>query len=174
MTLPPGTTEHKSKASQRPPVRCAVVTVSDSRTEATDESGDLIRRLLLRDGHQVVHSALLKNDEGATRALAQQLVADESVDAIILTGGTGLSHRDRTIEAVESLFTRTIPGFGELFRHVSFTEQIGPAAMLSRAAAGACGGTLIVTLPGSRAAVELALTRLLLPELSHLVYELSR
>ncbi len=174
MTLPPGTTEHKAKADERPPVRCAVVTVSDSRSEATDQSGDLIRRLLAGDGHIVAQSALLKNDEVATRALVVRLIADDAVDAIILTGGTGLSKRDRTIDAIEPLFTRSIPGFGELFRHVSFTEQIGAAAMLSRAAAGVAGTTLIVALPGSRAAVELALERLVLPEIAHLVYELNR
>lgn len=174
MTLPPGTTEHKTKAGQRPAIRCAVVTVSDSRTEATDESGDLIRSLLGGHGHAVTRSALLRNDEAATRTLVEALINDDSIDAVILTGGTGLSRRDRTIEAVMPLFTREIPGFGELFRHVSYSEQIGAAAMLSRATAGVAQGTLIVALPGSRAAVELALTRILLQELAHLVYEINR
>jgi molybdenum cofactor biosynthesis protein B len=174
VTLPAGTTEHKAKARERPPVRCAVVTVSDSRTEATDESGALMRRLLTEAGHPVVASALLRNDEQGTRVHVQQLLVREDVDAVLLTGGTGLGARDRTIEAVRPLLQREIPGFGELFRHVSFTEQIGAAAMLSRAVAGGVDGKLVVSLPGSRAAVELALTRLLLPELAHLLYELRR
>jgi len=151
-----------------------VITVSDSRTEETDTAGPRAAALLTGDGHTVIARALLKNDATAVRALVQLHLAQSTPDVILLTGGTGLSARDRTVEAVTPLFTKEIPGFGELFRLVSFHEQIGAAAMLSRAVAGSVNGTMIVSLPGSIAAVELALTRLLLPELRHLIHELRR
>ncbi len=174
MGLPDGPAAHRGSAAARPPVRCAVLTVSDSRTLATDTAGPRARTLLAEAGHTVLHHALFPNDEPLVRAAVARLIEDGLVDAVILTGGTGLSARDRTIEAVTPLFERTIPGFGELFRLVSFQEQIGSAAVLSRAVAGSARGVLIVSLPGSEAAVELALTRLLLPELAHIVYDLRR
>jgi molybdenum cofactor biosynthesis protein B len=174
MTTPAGTTAHRAEAAERPPVRCAVITVSDSRTIDTDTAGPRARVLLTEAGHVIVEHALLKNDELAVRALVQALCGRTDVDAVILTGGTGLSARDRTVEAVTPLFTKEIPGFGELFRLLSYQEQIGAAAMLSRAVAGSVDGTLVVSLPGSQAAVELALTRLLIPELPHVLRELRR
>jgi molybdenum cofactor biosynthesis protein B len=173
VTLPGGTTEHRAGAETLPPLRCAIVTVSDSRTEATDESGALMRSLLAGDGHTVAHYRLLPNDEAAVTAHLRELLAME-LDAILLTGGTGLGRRDRTVEAVRAVLQKELPGFGELFRMLSYQEQIGTAAIMSRALAGAAQDTLVVSLPGSRAAVELALTRMLLPEMRHIIWELRR
>jgi molybdenum cofactor biosynthesis protein B len=173
MTGSPSTAGHRAEAAGRV-ARCAVITVSDSRTEETDESGPLARRLLEESGHAISEHTLLRNDEPHVRATVASLVERGNIDLIILSGGTGLGSRDRTIEAVRPLLERELPGFGELFRWVSFSEQIGTAALLTRALAGVAGKTLIVSLPGSKAAVELALTRLLLPELRHLLREVQR
>lgn len=173
MTTPTGTREHREQATALAALRCAVVTVSDSRTEATDESGHLIRKLLQEAGHCVVAYRLLPNDQAAVTDHVRSLLANP-VDVILLTGGTGLGRKDRTIEAVRGLLEKEIPGFGELFRLLSFQEQVGTAAILSRAMCGGAGGKLVVCLPGSRSAVELALKRILLPELRHLVWELRR
>lgn len=174
MTTPAGTSEHRSDAASRPPVQVAVVVVSDKRTVETDESGPLARWLLIQAGHTVTGFALLPNDEANTRAHVAALIARDDVDAVILCGGTGLGVRDRTVEAVRPLLEKELPGFGELFRLISYQEQIGAAAILTRATAGGVNGKLIVSLPGSKAAVELALTRVLLPELQHLMHELRR
>jgi molybdenum cofactor biosynthesis protein B len=168
------TASHRTEASTRKAVNCAVLTVSDSRTEATDESGDLMCRLIESAGHIVTHRTLLKNDEAAVRSQVGRFVALPDVDAVLITGGTGLGSRDRTVEAIRPLFEKEMPGFGEIFRMVSFNEQVGTAAILSRAAAGTLNGRLVVSMPGSKAAVELALTRVLLPELAHVIRELSR
>jgi molybdenum cofactor biosynthesis protein B len=174
MTLPPGTITHRREGDALPPLACAVVTVSDSRTEATDESGTLIRRLVEQAGHRVCDHALLANDDVRVRAHVESLLARAEVDAVFLTGGTGLGSKDRTVEAVRPLFDKELPGFGEIFRMLSFHEQIGAAAILSRAVAGGARGKLVVSMPGSTAAVELALTRIVLPELRHAVRELRR
>ena len=172
--LPEGTKSHRAEGEARVGVRCAVVTVSDSRTIATDESGALMKRLVEAAGHTVADYTLFKNDELAVREHVRALVARADIDAVLLTGGTGLGSRDRTVEAVRPLMEKELPGFGELFRVVSFQEQVGTAAILSRAIAGSVNGKLIVSMPGSKAAVELALTRILLPELRHALRELSR
>lgn len=171
---PDGTRTHRAEGEQRPPVSCAIVTVSDSRTEATDASGARMRELLEGAGHRVVDYALYRNEEAAVREHVRALVARDDVDVVLLTGGTGLGSRDRTVEAVRPLFEKELPGFGEIFRLVSFQEQVGTAAILSRAVAGGVRGRLIVSMPGSKAAVELALTRVLLPELRHAIRELRR
>jgi molybdenum cofactor biosynthesis protein B len=168
------TASHRSEASARKAVNCAVLTVSDSRTEETDESGKLMRRLVEEAGHAVTSYALMKNDEPAVRDYVRSLLAQADVDAVLITGGTGLGSRDRTVEAVTPLFDKQMPGFGEIFRMVSFTDQVGTAAILSRAVAGGVNGKLVVSMPGSKAAVELALTRVLLPELRHVIRELKR
>ncbi len=172
--LPEGTRAHRADSETRAPVRCAIVTVSDSRTLDTDESGALMRRLLESAGYAVVGYELLKNDEAAVRAHVVATLARTDVDAILLTGGTGLGSRDRTVEAVRPLLDKELPGFGELFRMLSFQEQVGTAAILSRAVAGGAGGKFVASMPGSKAAVELALTRILIPELRHALRELSR
>lgn len=173
MTGSESTAGHRAEAAQRV-ARCAVITVSDSRTEATDESGPLAKGLLESAGHTVVATSLLRNDESMVRERVEALLTRGDVDVVVLSGGTGLGSKDRTIEAVRPLLERELPGFGELFRWVSFSEQIGTAALLTRAIAGVAKRTLIVSLPGSKAAVELALTRLLLPELPHLLREIQR
>ena len=172
--LPEGTRGHRAEGEALPAIRCAVVTVSDSRTVATDESGAVIKRLLEAAGHHVADYTLLANDEPHVRDHVRALLARDDIDAVLLTGGTGLGSRDRTVEAVRPLLDKELPGFGELFRMVSFQEQVGAAAILSRALAGGSAGRLVVSMPGSRAAVELALTRILLPELRHAIRELRR
>lgn len=173
MTLPPGATEHRAQAERLESARCAVLTVSDTRTLETDESGRLIQQLLTEAGHRIIHYAILPNSEEQVSDRLRNLLAQE-VDAIILTGGTGLGRKDRTVEAVRSLIEKEIPGFGELFRWFSFQEQVGTAAILSRAVCGSAQGRLLVSLPGSCAAVDLALRRILLPELRHLLWEIRR
>lgn len=172
--IPTGTSQHREEASRLGQLSCAVLTVSDSRTEESDESGPLARRLLEGAGHTIAVHALLPNIEHEVRALAEQWLARGDLHAIVITGGTGLGSKDRTIEAVRPLFEKEIPGFGELFRLLSYQEQIGTTAILSRAAAGSAKGAVIVSLPGSRAAVELAITRILIPELPHLLREIQR
>ncbi len=174
MTLPAGTTEHRAAGAAGRTARAAVTVVSDKRTLTTDESGPLARRLLETAGHVVTDFALLPNDELGTRAHVVALLDRDDVDLVILCGGTGLSAKDRTVEAVRPLLEKELPGFGELFRLLSFQEQVGTAAILTRALAGSARGKLVVSLPGSSAAVELALTKVLLPELQHLLHELRR
>jgi len=171
---PEGTRAHRAEGDALAPLGCAIVTVSDSRTLANDESGALLRKLVEGAGHRVAAYDLFKNDEVAVREHVRALIAREDVDAVLLTGGTGLGSRDRTVEAVRPLLEKELPGFGELFRVVSFQEQVGTAAILSRALAGGVRGKLVVSMPGSKAAVELALTRVLLPELRHAIRELRR
>ena len=168
------TASHRKEADQRDPVRCALVTVSDTRTEATDESGPLMRRLVEAAGHVAVLHGLLPNDEDKLREYVRALARREDLDVILLSGGTGLGSRDLTVEALRPLFEKELPGFGELFRLLSFQEQVGTAAILTRAVAGGVHGKLVVSMPGSKAAVELALTRVLLPELRHVIRELNR
>jgi molybdenum cofactor biosynthesis protein B len=174
MTLPPGTASHRAEGDALSPLRCAVVTVTDSRTVETDESGQAIKRLLAEAGHAIADYSLLPNNEARVRGQVRTLIARPDIDAILITGGTGLGSKDRTVEAVKLLLEKELPGFGEIFRLVSFQEQIGAAAILSRAVAGSANGKLVVSMPGSKAAVELALTRIILPELRHAVRELRR
>jgi molybdopterin adenylyltransferase len=165
--------EHKAAAPVPPKIRIQVVTVSDTRTASTDEGGRLAAELCRAAGFEVAGGALLPDEPARITEHVRAVAADGHVDAVILTGGTGISPRDHTVEAVAPLFDKTLPGFGELFRALSFAE-IGPAAMLSRAVAGTIGTVLIFTLPGSPAGVRLALGRLILPELPHLVSQLRR
>lgn len=174
MSVPRGTQEHREDAQRYASIRAAVLTVSDSRTTATDESGPLIRELLTSGLHTITQAGLLPNDEESVRGTVVTWLGREDVDAIIITGGTGLGSRDRSIEAVRPLFDKEIPGFGELFRLLSFQEQIGSSSILSRATAGSARGKVVVVLPGSRAAVELAMQRIILPELPHLLREIRR
>ena len=171
---PEGTRSHRAEGDKITALGCAIVTVSDSRTLETDESGKVMRTLVEEAGHRVVAYDLFKNDEAVVREHVRGLIARDDVDAILLTGGTGLGSRDRTVEAVRPLMEKELPGFGELFRVISFQEQVDTAAILSRAVAGGVRGKLVVSMPGSKAAVELALTRVLLPELRHAIRELRR
>jgi molybdenum cofactor biosynthesis protein B len=163
--------EHKAHAPRS--VRCFIVTVSDTRTEATDTSGRAIADLLTAAGHVVAGRAIVKDDAEMVRGTLERQLAIADVQAIITTGGTGVTARDSTYEVVSSLLQKRLDGFGELFRMLSF-QQIGPAAMMSRACAGIVAGHVVVSLPGSEAAVRLALERLLIPELGHLVEQATR
>lgn len=152
---------------------CALITVSDSRTEKTDRGGDVLRDLVERAGHRVASRQLVPDDPARIREAVEAALAQSAVDVVLVTGGTGFSPRDLTLEAIAPLFEREIPGFGELFRMLSFAE-VGAAAMLSRATAGLVAGRAIFLLPGSPAALDLALTRLVLPELAHLLAQARR
>ncbi|UCD74585.1 MAG: MogA/MoaB family molybdenum cofactor biosynthesis protein [Phycisphaerales bacterium] len=162
------------------PARCAVLTVSDTRTPETDKGGPLIARLLSDSGHQVAGQAIVPDEPAAISDQLQRWVADPDIRAIITTGGTGISPRDSTIEIARALLTIEIEGFGELFRVLSF-QQVKAAAMLSRALAGlvirepeAGGDTFIFALPGSVNAIETAMSNLILPQLPHLIWERSK
>ena len=154
--------------------RCAIITLSDTRTPDTDTSGQTIRRLLESANHCVADYRLLKDDPAALASAVGELLFNAEVDAILTNGGTGISQRDQTISVVERVIDQPLPGFGELFRMLSW-EQIGSGAMLSRAVGGiARGSKLIFAMPGSTKAVELAMIRLILPELAHLLRELRK
>ncbi len=153
-------------------VACLVLTVSDTRTAETDAGGALVERLLAEAGHEIVARRIVRDDlDAITEALRE--IGSGRVEAAILTGGTGIAARDVTPEAVESLLDRRLDGFGENFRRLSW-EEIGAAAMLSRAVAGLMGRVAVFAIPGSTAAVRLAMERLIVPELRHVVHEASR
>ena len=163
--------EHR--ATSPASVRCYVITVSDTRTEDTDTGGKAVAELLTAGGHMVVGRRIVKDEPAEVAALVAQTADGDHVDVIITTGGTGITRRDSTFEAIDGLLEKRLPGFGELFRMLSY-QEIGAAAMLSRACMGTCRGKIVVALPGSENAVRLALTRLLVPELGHLVNETRR
>ena len=163
--------EHKSHAPAS--VACFVLTVSDSRTPETDTGGQAIRQLLEGAGHQVTGHALVKDEPAQVTAQVRAQLADARTQVIITTGGTGISSRDGTYEAIERLLEKHLDGFGELFRMLSF-QEIGASAMMSRAAAGPSGRKAIFVLPGSPNAVTLAMTKLILPELGHVAQQLNK
>jgi molybdenum cofactor biosynthesis protein B len=169
-----GYAEHAAK-SKDTPVTCGVLTVSDTRMEDTDTSGALLRQRLEAAGHTVTRYAILPDDAAQIRATLEAWAAE--VEVVVTTGGTGIARRDTTVEVAEALIVKSLPGFGELFRMLSF-EEIGAGAMLSRATAGVYGDegaeTLLFCCPGSRNAVRLAADRLIAPELRHLVWEILR
>lgn len=172
MTQPsPAVEQHHGSAPER--LGCAVITVSDTRTPENDSGGALLAELLGGAGHRLVSREIVRDDVAEIRAAAERALARADCHAVLLTGGTGTSPRDVTPEAVRPLLERELPGFGELFRMLSF-QEIGPAAMLSRAFAGSRGGKALFGLPGSPAAVRLALERLVLPELGHVVGEAGK
>ena len=153
--------------------RCFVATISDTRTDQNDTGGTAIVELLAGDGHEVLGKTIVPDDPERIRALLDSTLADPSVQVVITTGGTGISARDGTYEVVTDMIDKRIEGFGELFRALSY-EEIGPAAMLSRACAGTARGKVLISVPGSENAVRLAMTKLILPELGHLVREASK
>lgn len=161
------------RATSPTSIRCAVVTVSDTRTLETDTGGGAIVSLLGEHGHLVVERAIVRDEPATLRALLDTLLARDEVQVVITTGGTGITSRDGTFEVVTGLLEKTLTGFGELFRMLSYAE-IGAAAMMSRATAGLARGRMLIALPGSPHAVRLAMTKLVLPELGHLVREASR
>ena len=153
--------------------RCAVITLSDTRTESTDTSGARIKELLIEQSHVVAHYQILPDDPKQLDALLKTLTARSDIDVILTNGGTGISQRDQTIDAIEKHVSRPLPGFGELFRMLSY-QQIGSGAMLSRAVGGIAGDKILFAVPGSTKAVELAMTKLILPEIKHLLRELRK
>jgi len=167
------TTPQQHKAEAPKSLGCAVVTVSDTRTLETDTGGGEVVRRLEVAGHQVVAREIIPDEPSQMKPLLERLRSDPQVDAVLMTGGTGISSRDQTFETVASLLTKPLPGYGELFRWLSYNE-IGAAAMLSRATGGLMGNTLLLTMPGSRPAVQLAMEKIILPELGHLVREARR
>jgi molybdopterin adenylyltransferase len=169
----PARTDLEHKASSPQSVGCYVVTVSDTRTEATDTGGRAIVDLLSAAGHRVVGRSIVRDDPEQLRDAIGRQLANPDVHVVVTTGGTGITSRDCTFEAVNGMLWKRLDGFGELFRMLSY-EQIGSGAMLSRALAGTVAGRVIVALPGSEAAVRLALEKLLIPELGHLVREATR
>lgn len=154
-------------------VGCFVLTVSDTRTEATDTSGRAIVELLTRAGHSVLGHRIVRDEPAEVERIVREQLTNKDVNAIITTGGTGITSRDSTYEAIAGLLDKRLDGFGELFRMLSFHE-IGSSAMMSRATAGVAGGKIVVALPGSESAVRLAMNELLIPELGHLVQQVSK
>jgi molybdenum cofactor biosynthesis protein B len=163
--------EHKEHAPHS--IICAIVTVSDSKTESTDRGGPTIRTSLERAGHAVAWTRVVRDELLEIRAAVEAALQDRAVQAVVLTGGTGIARRDVTVEALEPILEKELPGFGEIFRALSFKE-IGSAAMLSRAVAGIARGKPIFALPGSPQAVKLAMDELVVKELGHMVGLLAR
>lgn len=173
MTAAAGDAPASHRAYAPESVTALVLTVSDSRTPESDTSGELIQERLEAAGHRVAERRIVRDEPEAIRVAVLAAVGRADVDVALVTGGTGVASRDLTVETVEPLLEKVLPGFGELFRALSF-EEIGAASMLSRALAGAAGRTAVFVMPGSSGAVRLALDRLVLPELNHLVGQLRR
>lgn len=163
--------EHRATAPRA--IGCWVLTVSDTKTPDTDTSGQLIRQLLVEAGHQVVGSSIVRDEPKDVQRVIREACAHDEVRAVLVTGGTGVTSRDSTYEAIEALLDKRLPGFGELFRMLSY-QEIGAAAMMSRAQLGVHARRIVVSMPGSPNACRLALEKLVIPELSHLIREVSR
>ena len=163
--------EHKAAAKAS--VKIAIVTVSDTRTLETDTSGLLIDQISTQAGHEVAWRKVVRDEPAEIQNVIAESQSDPSIQAILITGGTGISPRDQTVETLENLFTKTIPGYGELFRWLSY-QEIGPSCILSRATAGLIGHRVALLMPGSRAAVKLAMEKIIVPELPHLVREANK
>lgn len=165
-------TEHKKEAPKK--IRCMVITVSDTRTAETDKSGKQMIELLHANGHEVNGYEIVKDDREEIKKAILMGAESPAIDIILTNGGTGIAKRDVTIETVKNLIDKEIPGFGELFRMLSYQEDIGSAAILSRAIAGVVADKTIFSTPGSTGAVRLAMNKLILPELGHVVRELNK
>jgi len=163
--------EHREKSPQS--VSCAVLTISDSRTERDDESGRLIKDKLSQNGHRVISYSILKDEADPIKQKINELLRQEELQVIITSGGTGASHRDITVETIAPLLEKKLDGFGELFRFLSY-QEIGTASIMSRAIAGVVGGKVILCLPGSSGAANLAMDKIILPEIGHMVREATR
>jgi molybdenum cofactor biosynthesis protein B len=161
---------HKAKGKRS--IHCFVVTVSDTRDETTDQSGQLIKSLLTDEQHQVVGYRIVKDEPADIEALLREALADRQVEAIIVNGGTGIAPRDGTYEIIVKLLDKRLDGFGEIFRYLSY-QDIGSAALMSRTVAGSAQGKILISLPGSKGAVGLAMEKLILPELRHMVSQLQ-
>lgn len=166
------TTEHKKEAPIQ--VACKVITVSDTRTKETDKSGQTMISLLEAAGHVVRDYEIVKDEKEAIREAVVKGCENPAIDVVLTNGGTGIAKRDVTIETVQSMFDKEISGFGELFRMLSYQEDIGSAAILSRAIAGVVKDKAVFSTPGSTGAVKLAMNRLIIPEIGHVVRELKK
>lgn len=164
--------EHKLEAPHS--VNCKVITISDTRNEETDKSGKLIKKMLEESGHNVVDYEIVRDEKTLIRSSVLKGCESREIDVVLTNGGTGIAKRDVTIEAVQSLIEKEIPGFGEIFRLLSYQEDIGSAAILSRAVAGVSMETAVFAMPGSSGAVQLALEKLILPELGHVTWEIRK
>ncbi|MFD2670325.1 MogA/MoaB family molybdenum cofactor biosynthesis protein [Marinicrinis sediminis] len=164
--------KHRSQAPRF--TDCSILTISDSRTKEDDKSGAWLQQALLSAGHQIIHYRLIPDDIAQIRFEIDRIASDRKTRVLLLNGGTGIARRDCTYEAVNGMLEKQMPGFGELFRYLSFTEEIGSAAILSRATAGIYQQMAIFSMPGSTKAVQLAMTRLILPEIGHLIGELDK
>lgn len=164
---------HRHRESAPEHVRLAVLTISDTRTPENDTGGDTIEELMRDAGHEIVARRIVRDDAARIRTEIVNLLARPDADAVITTGGTGISARDTTYEVVDRMIEKKLDGFGEIFRALSY-EEIGAAAILSRAVAGTVGTKLVACLPGSRNAVRLAVEKLLVPEIAHVIFELRK
>lgn len=163
--------QHKSQSPRS--VAYAVLIISDTRTEQDDETGKLLKERFGENGHRLVAYAIVKNEASAVRDKLLELLPQDELQVIITSGGTGVSHKDVTVEAVSPMLEKTLPGFGELFRFLTY-QELGTASMMTRAIAGVAGSKVIICLPGSLAAVKLALEKIILPEIGHMVREATR
>jgi molybdopterin adenylyltransferase len=166
------TQEHKKEAPRT--VHCKIITVSDTRNRETDKSGKLMMELLEQAGHKIIDYVIVKDEEIPIQTEILKGCANEEVEVILTNGGTGIAKRDVTIETVQNLLNKEIVGFGELFRMLSYQEDIGSAAILSRAIAGVVKNKAIFSTPGSTGAVKLAMNKLILPEIGHVVREIQK
>lgn len=167
----PSHEEHKAQAPAK--IGCMVVTCSDTRTQETDASGWLIRKELEAAGHDVVAYHLVKDEPARITALVKKAAANRRVQVVVINGGTGISRRDSTFEAVDALLEKRLAGFGEIFRYLTY-QDIGSAAIMSRATAGLYKNRIVISTPGSQGAVRLAMEKLILPELGHMVREITK
>ena len=167
-----GAEDHRQKAGKGP-VTIAIVTVSDTRTPETDQNRQYIEKRMGELGHQVAAYRLIKDEPDQVAAVIQELTAMPEVQLVLFNGGTGISPRDTTYDVVSKYLDKTLPGFGELFRMLSF-QEVGAAAMFSRATAGVYHGKLVFSMPGSPNAVQVALEKLIIPEINHLAWEIAR
>ena len=169
-----GSREHRNKAGDQP-VTLALVTVSDTRTVETDQNGQWLKARFSELGHQVAGYRIIKDEPDQVQSALQDMAALPAVQLILFNGGTGIAPRDTTFDVLSRLLEKTLPGFGELFRMLSFHEPgVGAAAMLSRATAGTYRGKVVFSTPGSHDAVQLAVEKLILPEINHLAWEIAR
>ncbi|HLO12723.1 MAG TPA: molybdenum cofactor biosynthesis protein B [Pseudoneobacillus sp.] len=166
------TQEHKGEAPKS--INCKIITVSDTRNKDTDKSGKLMIELLEQSGHQITDYVIVKDEAIPIQDEIIKGCNREDIDAILINGGTGIAKRDVTIETVKSLLDKEIVGFGELFRVLSYQEDIGSAAILSRAIAGVVNNRAVFSTPGSTGAVKLAMNKLILPELGHVIREIKK
>ena len=167
------TDQHREIAGRQGPIPLAIVTVSDTRTRENDTGGDLIEQRSVAAGHQVVFRAIVRDEPDQIGALLDRIIAETSARLLLFTGGTGIAPRDTTYDVISRRIEKPMPGFGELFRMLSFAE-VGPAAMLSRATAGVYRGRLVFSMPGSPNAVQVAMDKLIIPEIEHLAWEVVR